>query len=216
MNEVIENVLSDETYTTNEERVEAIKKGLATLVIPKDKYNDLNAKLKNAENKASAIQTEYDEFKQSKMTADEKAEAERKQFEQDKKSNAIEKSSLAVERLLLKNGIEVKDDDVELKETLQSIVSEDLDKSVKLANSFISLLNKTKDQTAKETTTQLLNNTPKPIGGTDSSSSVSKIEQLQNELKEAIKDKDIVKQTSIMTQIFQEQNKPSLENVALV
>ena len=210
MNEVIENVLSDETYTTNEERVEAIKKGIATLVIPKDKYNDLNAKLKNAENKASAIQTEYDEFKQSKMTADEKAEAERKQFEQDKKSNAIEKSSLAVERLLLKNGIEVKDDDVELKETLQSIVSEDLDKSVKLANSFISLLNKTKDQTAKETTTQLLNNTPKPIGGTDSSSSVSKIEQLQNELKEAIKDKDIVKQTSIMTQIFQEQNKPSI------
>ena len=210
MNEVIENVLSDETYTTNEERVEAIKKGLATLVIPKDKYNDLNAKLKNAENKASAIQTEYDEFKQSKMTADEKAEAERKQFEQDKKSNAIEKSSLAVERLLLKNGIEVKDDDVELKETLQSIVSEDLDKSVKLANSFISLLNKTKDQTAKETTTQLLNNTPKPIGGTDSSSSVSKIEQLQNELNQAIKDKDIVKQTSIMTQIFQEQNKPSI------
>lgn len=210
MNEVIENVLSDETYTTNEERVEAIKKGLATLVIPKDKYNDLNTKLKNTENKISALQTEYDEFKQSKMTADEKAEAERKQFEMDKKNNAIEKSSLAVEKLLLKNGIEVKDDDVELKETLQSIVSEDLDKSIKLANSFISLLNKTKDQTAKETTTQLLNNTPKPIGGTDSSSSVSKIEQLQNELNEAIKNKDIVKQTSIMTQIFQEQNKPSI------
>lgn len=210
MNEVIENVLSDETYTTNEERVEAIKKGLATLVIPKDKYNDLNTKLKNTENKISALQTEYDEFKQSKMTADEKAEAERKQFEMDKKNNAIEKSSLAVEKLLLKNGIEVKDDDVELKETLQSIVSEDLDKSVKLANSFISLLNKTKDQTAKETTTQLLNNTPKPIGGTDSSSSVSKIEQLQNELNEAIKSKDIVKQTSIMTQLFQEQSKPSI------
>lgn len=210
MNEVIENVLSDETYTTNEERVEAIKKGLATLVIPKDKYNDLNTKLKNTENKISALQTEYDEFKQSKMTADEKAEAERKQFEMDKKNNAIEKSSLAVEKLLLKNGIEVKDDDVELKETLQSIVSEDLDKSVKLANSFISLLNKTKDQTAKETTTQLLNNTPKPIGGTNSSSTVSKIEQLQNELNQAIKDKDIVKQTSIMTQLFQEQNKQNI------
>lgn len=210
MNEVIENVLSDETYTTNEERVEAIKKGLATLVIPKDKYNDLNTKLKNTENKISALQTEYDEFKQSKMTADEKAEADRKQFELDKKNNAIEKSSLAVEKLLLKNGIEVKEDDVELKETLQSIVSEDYDKSIKLANSFISLLNKTKDQTAKETTTQLLNNTPKPIGGTNSSSTVSKIDQLQNELNEAIKNKDIVKQTSIMTQIFQEQNKQNI------
>ena len=210
MNEVIENVLSDETYTTNEERVEAIKKGLATLVIPKDKYNDLNTKLKNTENKISALQTEYDEFKQSKMTADEKAEADRKQFELDKKNNAIEKSSLAVEKLLLKNGIEVKEDDVELKETLQSIVSEDYDKSIKLANSFISLLNKTKDQTAKETTTQLLNNTPKPIGGTNSSSTVSKMDQLQNELNQAIKDKDIVKQTSIMTQLFQEQNKQKI------
>ena len=210
MNEVIENVLSDETYTTNEERVEAIKKGLATLVIPKDKYNDLNTKLKNTENKISALQTEYDEFKQSKMTADEKAEADRKQFELDKKNNAIEKSSLAVEKLLLKNGIEVKEDDVELKETLQSIVSEDYDKSIKLANSFISLLNKTKDQTAKETTTQLLNDTPKPIGGTNSSSTVSKIEQLQAELKEAIESKDVVRQTSIMTQIFQEQSKQKI------
>lgn len=206
MNEVIENVLSDETYATNEEKVEAIKKGLATLVIPKDKYNDLNTKLKNAENNYSALQTEYDEFKQSKMTADEKAEAERKQFELDKKNNAIEKSSLAVEKLLLKNGIEIKDDDVELKETLQSIVSEDYDKSIKLANSFISLLNKTKDQTAKATTTQLLNDTPKPIGGTNSSSTVSKIDQLKAELDKAIEEKDVVKQTSIMTQIFQEQN----------
>lgn len=207
MNEVIENVLSDETYTTNEERVEAIKKGLATLVIPKDKYNDISNKLKTTESNLSTLKTEYDEFKQSKMTDDEKAEAERKQFELDKKANAIARSELAVEKLLLKNGIEIKDEDTELKETLQSIVSEDLDKSVKLANSFISLLNKTKEQTAKETTTQLLNDTPKPIGGVDSSSSVSKLEQLQKEYNEAIKSKDILKQTSLLTQIFQEQQK---------
>lgn len=207
MNEVIENVLSDETYTTNEERVEAIKKGLATLVIPKDKYNDLSAKLKTTESNYTTLQTEFNDFKISKMTDDEKREAELKQLELDKKANAISRSELAVKGLLLDNGIKVTDEDVELKETLANIVSEDLDKSIKLANSFISLLNKTKDQTAKETTTQLLNDTPKPIGGSDSSSSVSKVEQLQKELEQAIKDKDVMKQTTIMTQIFQEQQK---------
>lgn len=210
MNEVIENVLSDETYTTNEERVEAIKKGLATLVIPKDKYNDLSAKLKTTESNYTTLQTEFNDFKISKMTDDEKREAELKQLELDKKANAISRSELAVKGLLLDNGIKVTDEDVELKETLANIVSEDLDKSIKLANSFISLLNKTKDQTAKETTTQLLNDTPKPIGGSDSSSSVSKVEQLQKELEQAIKDKDVMKQTSIMTQLFQEQNKPKV------
>lgn len=210
MNEVIEKVLSDETYTTNEERVKAIKEGLATLVIPKDKYNDLSAKLKTTESNYSTLQSEYDDFKKSKMTDDEKREEELKQFEIDKKNNAIEKSSLAVEKLLLKNGIEIKDDDVELKETLDTIISEDYDKSIKLANSFISLLNKTKEKTEKETTTKLLNDTPKPIGGVDSSSSLSKVDQLKKELEQAIKDKDQVKQVSLTNQIFQEQQKPNV------
>ena len=160
MKEEIEKVLSDETLTTNEAKVDAIAKSLATSMIPKDKYNDLSAKLKTTESNYSTLQSEYDDFKKSKMTDDEKREEELKQFEIDKKNNAIEKSSLAVEKLLLKNGIEIKDDDVELKETLDTIISEDYDKSIKLANSFISLLNKTKEKTEKETTTKLLNDTP--------------------------------------------------------
>ena len=209
MNEVIESVLSDETYTTNEERVEAIKKGLATLVIPKDKYNDVSTRLKATEASLTTLQTEYDDFKQSKMTADEKAEADKKQIELDKIANAKTKSELAVKTLLLDNGIKVtdSDEDKELRETLETIVSEDYEKSIKLANSFISLLNKTKDTTAKETTTQLLNGTPKPIGGVDSSSSVSKIEELTKLLTKAIEDKDVMLQTQLTTQIFQEQQK---------
>ena len=209
MNEVIESVLSDETYTTNEERVEAIKKGLATLVIPKDKYNDVSTRLKATEASLTTLQTEYDDFKQSKMTADEKAEADKKQIELDKIANAKTKSELAVKTLLLDNGIKVtdSDEDKELRETLETIVSEDYEKSIKLANSFISLLNKTKDTTAKETTTQLLNGTPKPIGGVDSSSSVSKVDELTKQLTKAIENKDVMLQTQLTTQIFQEQQK---------
>lgn len=210
MNEVIENVLNDETITTNEEKLEAIKKGLATIVIPKEKYNDLSNRLKSTESSYESLKTEFDDFKKLKMTDDEKQAEEKKQFENDKKANALLKSELEVQKLLLKNGIEIKDDDTELQETLQNIVSEDLDRSIKLTNNFITLLNKTKENAEKATTTNLLNNTPKPIGGVNSSSSVSRIDELNNQLQEAIKNKDTLLQTHLMSEIFNEQQKPNI------
>lgn len=89
MKEEIEKVLSDETLTTNEERVDAIAKSLATLMIPKDKYNDLNTKYKAVESNYTTLSTEYDDFKKSKMTDDEKREAELKQLEVDKKQTHL-------------------------------------------------------------------------------------------------------------------------------
>lgn len=207
MNDVIESILNDETYTTNEERVDAIKKGLAKLVIPKDKYNDLSNKLKTTESSFETLQNEYDEFKKTKMTDDEKKEQREKEFAEREKANRIKASELAVKGLLLDNGIKLTDDDIELKETLDNIISEDSDKSLKLASSFITLLNKTKDQTEKETTTKLLNDTPKPIGGVESSSNVSKVDELKKQLAEAVKNKDVMAQTKLTTQIFQEQQK---------
>ena len=40
MREEIAKVLNDESIATNEEKLDAITKSLATLVIPKDTYND--------------------------------------------------------------------------------------------------------------------------------------------------------------------------------
>lgn len=210
MKEAIEQVLGNETYTTNEERVEAISKELAKLVVPKDKFNDLSNRLKNTESEYSTLQNEYEDFKKSKMTDDEKRESELKQFEEAKRLNAIERSNLGVQKLLLQNGIEIKEEDTELKDTLATIVSEDYDKSMKLANSFISLINKTKDQTVKETTTKLLNETPKPIGGSDSSSSLSKVDLLRKEIEEAIKNKDTLRQTELYGQLYQEEHKATI------
>jgi hypothetical protein len=211
MEEAIQQVLSNEAYTTDEERVDAIKKELAKLVIPKDKYNDLSNRLKNTESEYATLQAEYDDFKKSKMTDDEKRESEKKAFDEQVRQNAIAKSDLAVQKLLLQNGIEIKDDDNELKDTLATIVSEDYEKSIKLANSFISLINKTKDQSAKETTTKLLNETPKPIGGLDSSSTLSKVDMLKKDLEQAVKDKDPVRQAELITQIYQEEQKTNLK-----
>ncbi|MBO7614797.1 MAG: hypothetical protein J6T15_03780 [Bacilli bacterium] len=210
MKNAIEQVLNDESYTTNEERVDAIAKELAKLVIPKDKYNDLSNRLSKTESDYSSLQIDFDNLKKANMTDQEKLEEERKEIEKSRLSNAREKSELAVQKLLLKNGIEVKDDDEELKETLSNIVSEDYDKSMKLANSFINILNKTKDTTEEATTNKLLNDTPKPIGGTQGSATVSNVELLNQQLQKAIEDKDVVLQTQLMTQIYQEQQKSNI------
>ncbi len=207
MNDVIESVLNDETLTTNEERAEALKKGLATLVIPKNKYNDLSQKLQNTEQDLLNTKNEFEDFKKSKMTDDEKIEAREKEFAIKVSENNLKASELAVKSLLLDNGIKVTDEDKELKETLENIISEDMDKSIKLANSFISLLNKTKTQTANETTTKLLNETPKPIGGVQSSSNITELDKLKKELKEAIDNKDVLAQTKLTTLIFNEEQK---------
>jgi len=204
MKNAIEQVLNDETYATNEERVDAIAKELAKLVIPKDKYNEVSSRLQKTETDYATIQAELDSLKKSSMTDQERMEEERKQLEESRISNAREKSELAVQKLLLKNGIDVTDDDTELKETLSNIVSEDYDKSIKLANSFINILNKTKDTTKVETTNKLLNDTPKPIGGTDGSSSISKVDMLNQQLQKAIEDRDTLAQTQLISQIYQE------------
>ena len=57
----------------------------------------------------------------------------------------------------------------------------------------------------------MLNDTPKPIGGTQSANPVDKVEELKKQLEQAIKDRDVLKQTELTTQIFMaEQEKAKL------
>lgn len=215
MDSVIESVLNNEEYTTNEEKIEALKKELAPVVIPKDKFNSVSNKLKDSEEKYATLSSDFEAYKQSKMTDDERAKAEKEQLEKDKKANAIEKSRLAVKNLLFDNGIKVTDseEDKDLKETLEDIVSEDLDKSLKLANNIITILNRTKETTEKETTTKLIGNTPNPIGGTSSSPTVSTLNQLNENYKEAVKSGNILEQAQYMRLIQEEQMKLKKSNV---
>ena len=202
MKETIENVLNDETYTTNEERVEAITKGLATLVIPKNKFNDLSERLQARENEYNTLSSEFEKFKQSKMTDDEKASAAREEFEKARKENAIETSRLAVKELFLDNGIKIADDE-SYANIMQNVISEDKEKSLGLAQEFLNLINKTKQDTKQETTLGLLNDVPKPMVG-DPSKQVSQLEALNEQYKEAVAKKDNV-QIARLTRLIQEE-----------
>ncbi len=175
--------------------------------VPKARVDEYAKRVTNLENEKEQLSNEFEDFKKTKMTDDEKRVAELNKIEADKKANAITKSELAVKGLFLDNGIKITDEDVEIKETLQNIVSEDYDKSIKLANNFISLLNKTKENAEKETITNLLNDTPKPVGGTQATPNIDRIAELKSQLDEAVKKNDTIAQVQITNAIFEEQKK---------
>lgn len=158
MKEKITEILNDETIETTDERIEKLSKELALLVIPKDKYNDLSARVKNLENEKKEIQDKYDALEKQNMTDEERKAKELAEIEQTKKELAIEKNKTKAERLFQSANI----DDKQIESLLDKVVSESEDKTIELANSFIEILNTKVDETKKQTATNLLNGTPKP------------------------------------------------------
>jgi hypothetical protein len=209
MNEVIENVLSDEAYTTNEERVEAIKQRLVPLIIPKDKYNDLSAKLKNTEISLNALQTEYDDFKKSKMTDDELRESEKKDLEARKNGIALKESEYAVRDLFTNANISKE----KYEKILSKVVTADKNKSVEIAQTFIELLSETVDETKKQTVTDLLNDTPKPTVSNPNGGTVNNLDSYKAKYEEAVKNGDFLAQTQYMRLMQEEQMKINNPNI---
>ena len=202
MNEVIEGVLNNEEYTTTEERVDAIKKGLATLVIPKDKYNDLNDKLKTTESNYSILSNEYEEFKKSKMTEDELKQAEIEEFNKAKAEVAKSESKYAVKDLFEEKGISLEKEKMD--KILSDIVTDNKEQTLAVANTIASVLLETAEQTKKQTTIDLLNDTPKPVVGNPNNGQGSTVDALQAKLDEAITNKDVVAQAAY-TRLIQEE-----------
>ena len=209
MKDEIMNVLSDESYTTNEERVDAITSCLGPLVIPKDKFNDVNKQLKDITNKYNTLNSDFEDFKKSKMTDEEKEKADKEAFELAKKENNIKSSKLAVKELFFDNGIKITDKDTKYQKLLNSIISEDKDKSLELATQFLDILKETKEDTSKQTTIDLLNNTPKPVVG-NPNNKISQIDTLNEQLKTAVERHDQVQIAYITRLIQEETNKKTI------
>lgn len=163
MKDIISKILEDDSYTTNEDRIDAMAKELAMVVIPKNKYNDLSDRLKRIEAEKDA---EIEELKTKNLTDEEKIKLEREKFEADKITLSREKSEIAVSKILSKNGIteETYGEDA-YQSLVQDLVGDTVDVSSSKANNFINLIAKTKDTAIKETKTEMLKNTPTPKTG---------------------------------------------------
>lgn len=175
MNEAILKVLNDETLETNESKADAIKKALAIITIPKEKFNDLSQRLQNVEAEKNNLQSsntelqiKYDELRTKNMTADEKVKDELEQLKKDKELVARQLSEIAIEKILTKNGINVETyGEEEYKNLVNDLIADTVNNSSIKANNFVKILNKQKEFVEKETTSNLLKNTPTPQTGVD-------------------------------------------------
>lgn len=158
MKEKIIEILKDESLTTPEEKSEAIAKGLATLVIPKDKFNSLSEKNKALESEKESIANELEELKTKTMSEEEKKTKEQEKFEKQRKELSLELNKIKAKEIF--KDANIAEDKVE--ELLGKVVSDDEAKTLELANSFASILKTNTENAKKEAETGLLEDTPKP------------------------------------------------------
>lgn len=196
-------ILGNEELKSDEERVNAINKLLAESTIPKDKFNDTSAKLKEAEEKLSSMANEFEEFKKSKMTDEEKKNAERESMQNQLLKYQLDLNRLEVEKIFESNGLKAED----YKDIEANIIGKDRETSIASANAFVNILRNNTERVAQATKQELLQNTPAPIGGNGAEQSVSNLEALQTAYSEALRNKNTVAQAKLLREIQQEQIK---------
>ena len=204
MKEEMLKVLNDESLTTNEARVDAMAKAMATLVIPKDKFNEESAKRKKAEEDLANLS--------AKIVSQEPKKEEPKEddrvigLENEIKTLRMESTRAKVEKILSQAGLE----ETDYKEDLNKLDLSNEEASLAYANSVVKFLTANTDKVKKETQASLLNDTPKPvIGGSSNTASTAKMDDLVKQMGEAVKSKDQIAQARLMREIQEERMKSS-------
>lgn len=201
-------ILDNAEFGSSGDKADAINKLLAEVTIPKDKYNELNEKLKTANDQLNSKTTEFDEYKKSKMTDEEKKNAEKEDLTKKLHQYQMDLNRLEVEKVFESNGL--KEDDY--KDILPNIVGSDRDSSIASANAFIKILKNNSEKVEQATKQSLLKTTPSPVGGGSGAKTSSNLEDLQKSYSEAVKNKDQIAQARLLREIQMEQaksNEPS-------
>ena len=196
-------ILGNEELKSNEEKVDAINKLLAESTIPKDKFNDTSAKLKEAEEKLTSMTNDFEEFKKSKMTDEEKKNAERESMQNQLLKYQLDLNRLEVEKIFESNGLSQED----YKDIEANIIGKDRETSIASANAFVNILKANSEKVAQATKLELLKDTPTPIGGTSGAKPVSNMDALQSAYSEALRNKDSVAQAKLLREMQEEQIK---------
>ena len=179
-------------------KAEAIKALVGKSFVPTAKFNAEKQNVKAQEDAYNALKTEFETFKQSKMTEEEKKVAQEKELQENYKKANLMVSRFQAENIFAKSGLKEED----YSGILDSIVTEDADKTKVLAQAICGSIQKQKEAIEKEITDKIMKNTPNPTAG-NGTSTVNKKEELQKLLDEAVKKNDFVKMASYTRQIQQ-------------
>lgn len=181
--QILSNSELDETA-----KAEAIKIMVGKSFVPTSKYNTEKANTKAQTDALNALQTEFDKFKQSKMTDDEK------KIEQEKiKEEKYQKQNLVISKMIAENTFAkagIKEEDY--KGILDNIVQEDSERTKALAETICNSILKQKQDIEKELTDKILKGTKIPPAGNDNTGSDSETDKYNKLLEEATKKNDFI------------------------
>lgn len=175
--------------------------------VPTTKYNAEKQNTKAQLDAYNALKTEFDTFKESKMTDEEKqAEQARQMQEQYQKAN-LTISKMYAENTFAKAGFKEED----YKGILDNIVTEDPDKTKGLAEIICNTMLKQKADIEKAVTDKIVKNTKTPPAGNDNGSGAeSDVEKYKRLYAEAEKTRDYSKM-AYYTRLVQEAQKNNEE-----
>lgn len=181
LGKILANAELDETG-----KADAIKDLIGKSFVPTSKFKEEKAKQTQAYN---TLKSEYDSFKETKMTDEEKqAEQAKLMQEQYKKAN-LTISKMYAENTFAKAGFKEED----YKGILENIVQEDAEKTKGLAELICNTMLNQRKTLEKEITDKIIKGTKKPeAGNANDSGTQTDLEKYQKLLEEAQKEKNMV------------------------
>lgn len=154
MDEELKKIIDNEE-TTSEDKITAIKNFVGNSYVPREKYNSLK---ENNTTTYNALKDEYENFKKSKMTDEEKAEAEKAEY-----ANKLEEQNKKIAKLSAENvfkGAGLKEEDYQ--DFMGNIEKMDTEGAVSFANSLATLITNQKKVTADNVAKSIMEGTPTP------------------------------------------------------
>lgn len=193
MDEELNKILSDETLD-NDARKEAIKAYVGSGFVPMSKHSEQAQKL-------STLKTEFEEFKKTKMTDEEKREEEIRIAKEKEQNTNRMLSQMFAENVFSKAGFKEED----YKDIIPNILQSDFEATKKVAESIRDSMLAQKKAIEESVMKKIADGQKKPDGGNgDQTTKVTEIEKYKKGLEEAQKANDYTK-VAYYTRLIQEE-----------
>lgn len=182
-------------------KAEAIKNLVGKNFIPTSKFNDEKTKQKNAYN---ALKSEYEAFKETKMTDEERQAEQVKAQTEEYRKVKMQLNEMTAKNIFSEAGFKRE----EYGDILGSIVQEDSEKTRTLAETICNTMLNQRKELEKQITDKIIKGTKKPpVGSDNDGSGTTDLEKYQKSLSEAQKTNDMLKVAYYTRLIQQEQLK---------
>lgn len=203
MDEELKSILGDEN-TSSEEKQAAIKKLIGEKFVSNEKYSKKQEEIATKQKEIETIQSDFNAFKQSKMTEEEKKEEEAK-LEREKTQNLSNKlSEYIAKNAFAEAGLKEED----YKDLLPNIIQATPEATKAMAENIGSLISKTKNSMQEELKSSLSKQEPTPAAGNAKEQvPATDMEKLQAAYAEAT---NAIEQSKILQQINELRDKPQI------